>query len=476
MFSFYKFMNPMKTDKTEKLVSLLESRYRKKTRKSLCLYREAQKVLVRGGSHSIRLFSPYPFFMASAGGALVHDLDGNAFIDYWQGHYANVLGHNPEVLKSEFRRFDPERGSLHTGFEGESQVRLAELIMARLGYKDHKIRFTTSGALATMSAVMLAQAHSGREKILKIGGGWHGATPYLLKGVNFHSGEGFGRPESAGIPETMLRNTLVTRFNDTESLERIFKKHGDRIAGFIVEPFLGVGGFLPATREYLRAARRLTEQHGALLLFDEIISGFRFCPGGIQTLYGIEPDITTFGKLIGGGHAVSAVEGKARILEGKGAGGKGKAKFEGGTFSSHPHYMRAGYVMLKHLADHAGPIYAALAAAGDALRTRVETAFRGEGIEARCTGWGNEAVPGSSLFMVNFPRTDHVFAAAEDVWDPALCDVRLKEDILKIALLVEGVNVIHGGGAISLAHGPSQLNRTVEAYAATARLFKKYLF
>ena len=476
MFSFYKFMNPMKTDKTEKLVSLLESRYRKKTRKSLCLYREAQKVLVRGGSHSIRLFSPYPFFMASAGGALVHDLDGNAFIDYWQGHYANVLGHNPEVLKSEFRRFDPERGSLHTGFEGESQVRLAELIMARLGYKDHKIRFTTSGALATMSAVMLAQAHSGREKILKIGGGWHGATPYLLKGVNFHSGEGFGRPESAGIPETMLRNTLVTRFNDTESLERIFKKHGDRIAGFIVEPFLGVGGFLPATREYLRTARRLTEQHGALLLFDEIISGFRFCPGGIQTLYGIEPDITTFGKLIGGGHAVSAVEGKARILEGKGAGGKGKAKFEGGTFSSHPHYMRAGYVMLKHLADHAGPIYAALAAAGDALRTRVETAFRGEGIEARCTGWGNEAVPGSSLFMVNFPRTDHVFAAAEDVWDPALCDVRLKEDILKIALLVEGVNVIHGGGAISLAHGASHLNRTVEAYAAVARLFKKYLF
>jgi glutamate-1-semialdehyde 2,1-aminomutase len=463
-------------DKTEKLISLLESRYRKKTRKSLRLYQEAQKVMVRGGSHSIRLFSPYPFFMASAAGPCVHDLDGNAFIDYWQGHYANVLGHNPDVLKAEFRRFDPERGSLHTGFEGESQVRLAELILSRLGYKDHKIRFTTSGALATMSAVMLAQAHTRREKILKIGGGWHGATPYLLKGVNFHGEDGFGRAESAGIPEAMLRNTLITRYNDIDRLERIFKKQGDRIAAFIVEPFLGVGGFIAATRDYLRVARRLTARYGALLIFDEIISGFRFCPSGLQTLYGVEPDITTFGKLIGGGHAVSAVEGKARILEGRNAKGKVKAKFEGGTFSSHPQYMRAGYVMLKHLVDHAGPIYGALAAAGDSLRTRVEAVFRAEGIEARCTGWGNEAVPGSSLFMVNFPRTDKAFTSAEDVWDPARCDVRLKEEILKIALLAEDVNVVHGGGAISLAHGPSHLDRTVEAYAAAAHLFKKYLF
>ena len=463
-------------DKTEKLISLLESRYRKKTRKSLRLYREAQKVLVRGGSHSIRLFSPYPFFMASAAGPYVQDLDGNDFIDYWQGHYANVLGHNPSVLKAEFRRFDPERGSLHTGFEGESQVRLAELIMSRLGYKDHKIRFTTSGALAAMSAVMLAQAYTAREKILKIGGGWHGSTPYLLKGVNFYGEDGFVRGESAGIPEAMLRNTLITRFNDVERLERIFKKEGDRIAAFIVEPFLGVGGFIAATPEYLRAARRLTARHGALLILDEIITGFRFCPSGLQTLYGVEPDITTFGKLIGGGHAVSAVEGKAPILEGRGAKARTKVKFEGGTFSSHPQYMRAGYVMLKHLLDHAGPIYAALASAGDALRTRVEDAFRAEGIVARCTGWGNAVVPGSSLFMVNFPRTDHAYAAAEDVWDPALSDVRLKEDILKIALLVEDVNVVHGGGAVSLAHRPSVLDRTVEAYASAARLFKKYLF
>jgi len=293
--------------------------------------------------------------------------------------------------------------------------------------------------------------------------------------VNFHAGTGFGDADSAGIPAAVLRNTRIARFNDSDRLERIFRRSGDKLACFIVEPFLGVGGFIAATPEYLRTARRLTEKYGVLLVFDEIISGFRFGPTALQTLYGVEPDITTFGKLIGGGHAVSAVEGKASILEGRGAKGKIKAKFEGGTFSSHPQYMRMGYVMLKHLVERAGTIYPRLAAAGDALRTRVEEAFRAEGIDARCTGWGNDAVPGSSLFMVNFPKTDRNYASAEDIWDPALSEVRLKEDILKLALLVEGVNVVHGGGAISLAHDASVLDRTVEAYAAAARLFRKYL-
>ena len=150
-------MKSIKMDKADRLVALLEGRYRKMTPRSFRLYRRAQDVMVRGGSHSIRLFAPYPFFMASASGPFVRDLDGTDFIDYWQGHYANILGHNPAALARGLRAFDPERGSLHTGFEGESQVRLAELIMSRLGYKDHKIRFTTSGALATMSAVMLSR-------------------------------------------------------------------------------------------------------------------------------------------------------------------------------------------------------------------------------------------------------------------------------------------------------------------------------
>ena len=162
--------------------------------------------MVQGGSHTLRLWRPYPFIMAEAHGPYVYDVDGNAYIDYWQGHYANILGHNPAVLKKEFAAYDPEHGSLHTGFEGESQIRLAEILLRQLGYPDYKIRFTTSGTLATMSAVMLAQAVTGREKILKIGGGWHGASPYLLKGVKYdpdariHPG-GIGRCAQVLPPE-----------------------------------------------------------------------------------------------------------------------------------------------------------------------------------------------------------------------------------------------------------------------------------
>jgi glutamate-1-semialdehyde 2,1-aminomutase len=220
----------------------------------------------------------------------------------------------------------------------------------------------------------------------------------------------------------------------------------------------------------------LTREYGIVLIFDEIISGFRFCPSGVQKLYGIEPDLSTFGKLIGGGHAVSAVAGRAEILDGSLAKAKQRVLFEGGTFSSHPQYMRAGYVMLKHLVEHAGEIYPRLARAGDLLRKCVEDVFVAEGIEARCTGTGNSVVATSSMYMVNFPLKTSNFASAEDVWNPEVCDVRLREEILKLALLTEGVHVVHGGGAISTAHEDKQINRTVASYAEAARLFKKFLF
>jgi glutamate-1-semialdehyde 2,1-aminomutase len=467
----------MGADKLFSLRDLLEARYRQKTPGSLRLFELSKKVLVSGGSHTIRLFRPYPFFMGAAAGPFIRDVDENTYIDYWQGHYANILGHNPGILKEGLARFDPEHGSWHTGFETESQIRLAELLLGRLGHRDWKIRFTTSGTLATMYAAMVAQASTGRRLVLKIAGGWHGSSPYLLKGVRYETGQGFDRPESAGIPEEFLKDILLTRFDDGDDLERIVNKNGEKIACFIIEPFLGVGGFLPASREYLALARRLTESFGIVLVFDEIISGFRFCPSGLQTLYGITPDLATFGKLIGGGHAVAAVAGKTKILE-KGTAGNShrlKAQFEGGTFSAHPLYMRAGYVMLKYLIEHADEIYPKLERAGDYLRKGIERVFRDEGIEVKCTGSGNDVVPASSLFAVNFPKVKTAYANPEHIWNPEISDVGLREDLLKLALLTQGVHVVHGGGAISQAHDEDVLERTIAAYGETARLFKKHI-
>lgn len=461
----------------DKLRAHLVRAYEKKTAASRRVFRRAEKVMVAGGSHTIRLWRPYPFFAASAEGPRVRDVDGNAYIDYWQGHYANVLGHNPRPIR---RRMAAclARGSLHTGFEAGTQIELAERLVEGLGGRGAKVRFTTSGTLATMYAVMMAQGLTGRDRILKIGGGWHGASPYLLKGVKYHGETGFEGKESAGLLDEIVRRTLITRFNDVADLERVIGEHGDRIACFIVEPFLGVGGFLPASRAYLETARRLTTRHGILLILDEIISGFRFCPGGVQTLYGVRPDLTTLGKIIGGGHAVAAVVGPREIMEEceRGRGGGDRVFFEGGTFSAHSEYMQAGLAMLEYLASHGATVYPKIAQLGARLRRGIERVFAEAGVPARVTGDGNDVVQGSSLFMVNFPRDPKIaYDRPEDILDPSRSDLGLREDLLKLALLVNGVNVVHGGGAVSAAHGPREIEATLEAYAEAARLFAKYL-
>lgn len=463
-------------EKILKLVGELDRRYRARTKKSLDVYLRARKVMVGGGSHNLRLFSPYPFCLVKAKGPNVFDLDRNGYIDYWQGHYANILGHNPGIIQKEMIRHH-QADSLHTGFESRDQIELAEILLRLAGEKDCLVRFTTSGTLATMYSVILAMGATGRDIILKIGGGWHGASPFLLKGIKFHSPGGFHRPDSAGIPAGLLKKTLITRFNDEEDLTRIMKTKGDRIAGFILEPYIGVGGFFPASPAYLKLARSLTHKHGVVLIFDEIISGFRFCPSGVAKLYGIQPDLTTFGKVIGGGHAVSAVLGRREILErcGGAAAAKDRVLFSGGTFSAHSEYMRAGVIMLEHLAANAGRIYPRLAASGIRLRREIARVFEAQGVDAFCTGQGNEVVPDGSLFAVHFPRKKIRRLSPEALWDPALSEVRLKEEILRLALVVEGVHVVHGGGAVSAAHESQDLDATIAAYGETARLFRKYL-
>jgi glutamate-1-semialdehyde 2,1-aminomutase len=458
----------------DKLLADIEARYKIKTRKSRTLFHRAGKVMVRGGSHNLRLWHPYPFFVDRAEGAYVYDGDGNLYIDFWQGHYANILGHNPPLIRRGIEK--KASASLHTGFEGEEQIELAELLLNQLGYKRHKLRFTTSGTLAAMYAIMLAKAFTKRALVLKIGGGWHGASPHLLKGVKFRKIEGYKAADSAGLGNCVLDEVLITKFNDGQDLARVLRKHGSRIACLIMEPFLGVGGFLPSSREYLELARQLTRKFGILLVFDEVISGFRFCPSAVQTLYGVQPDLTTFGKLIGGGHAVAAVVGRNEIMDACGGENANASRvfFEGGTFSGHAEYMRAGLLMLRHLRDHGEKVYPMIGDAGETLRKGIEKAFRERGIAAVCTGGPAAAVKQSSLFMVHFPLKEGPYEKPEDVWDPSRSDVRLREEALKLALAVRGVHVVHGGGAVSSAHTKRDIDRTIEAYADAADLFRRY--
>jgi glutamate-1-semialdehyde 2,1-aminomutase len=333
----------------------LAEEYAQHSPRSAALHEQAQEWQVDGGSHTLRLMQPFPPRITSALGAWLKDEDNHDILDFWQGHFANILGHNPEAITTVMALAFETNSGLQTGFTDRLQVETAHILCRQTGTE--RVRFTTSGTLATMYAIMLARAFTGRGLVMKMGGGWHGAQPWGLKGVHFHAGgDGFRRVETAGLPSALTDEVVVTRFNDPDVLRDHFAQHGDRLACLIVEPFLGAGGFILATPEYLQTARELTQRYGVTLIFDEVISGFRFRAGDVGTLYGVRPDLAIFGKIIGGGMPVAAVAGRADIM---GLAGR-EVKFSGGTYSAHPAGWQdddelPGRQRAKDLPPHSGP-------------------------------------------------------------------------------------------------------------------------
>jgi len=453
-------------DNHARLLDSLRREYERKYPNSRTAHERAKQVLVDGISHGARLFDPYPFRVQSADGSSVTDIDGNVIVDYWQGHYTNILGHNPAVVREVLVEELEHGWGLQTGLPEERQTEFAAALARATG--NERVRLTTAGTLATMYAMMLCRAYAKRELVLKVAGGWHGANPLALKGID-RAADGFERVESAGVSASAGEETLVIPFNDVAALRTVFRTHGDRIACLIFEPCLGGGGFIPATREFMSEARALTQHYGALLILDEVITGFRYCAGGMQRLYGVQADLTTFGKIVGGGMPLSVVAGRADVMDLCSLKASPRVWFNGGTFSAHPLALLAGTTLVEYLVAHESEIYPLLAAKGDRLREGIEAAFANEGILARTTGHSRDAVAGGSLLSINFPlRDDVVIGSAEEALNPALCDVTLREKVLKLGLLLHDVNVSHGLGAISVTHSDADLDHTIEACAAVA--------
>ncbi len=464
-----------KRDYTHLFAKLAEE-YAQYSPRSAAVNEQAKEWQVDGGSHALRLIQPFPPRIVSAMGAWLKDEDNHDILDFWQGHFANILGHNPEALTSVMALTFEMNSGLQTGFADRLQVETAQILCRQTGAE--RARFTTSGTLATMYAIMLARAFTGRDLVMKIGGGWHGAQPWGLKGVQFHANgdDGFQRVETAGLPPALTDEVVVTRFNDPDVLRDHFRQYGDRLACFIVEPFIGAGGFIFATREYLQTARELTQQYGVTLIFDEVVSGFRFRAGDVGTLYDVRPDLATFGKIIGGGMPVSAVAGRADIMNLAGREGDGQVMFSGGTYSAHPASLLAGKTMMSYLVANEDKIYPRIAALGEKARQTVERAFAQSGIYARCTGYGNDVIPGSSISTLNFPyREGHPLDTPDDVCDPAVCDTTLSETVMQLALLLEDVHVMHGLGALSDAHTETDVEFLGEACRRVAQRIKPYL-
>ncbi|OGP71387.1 MAG: hypothetical protein A2W09_04220 [Deltaproteobacteria bacterium RBG_16_50_11] len=426
--------------------------YRKKTPLSGKLFQRAREVTPGGISHNIHYFPPYPFFVKKAKGSKLWDVDGNEYVDLWMGHYTHILGHHPEIIVEAIER--QLREGIHWGIVFEKQVEWAELIR-ELVPSAEMVRFCCSGTEATMYAVRLARAFTGRNTILKIAGGWHGASSDLSFGIKMP----YEKEESLGLLPELQHYTKVIPFNDTQgSLEIIHKTKKD-LAGIILEPVAGEGGFSPATKEYLHMLRSETDRLGALLIFDEVISGFRVALGGAQERFGILPDLTTLGKITGGGMPVGALTGKREILEQTSPEKKLK-KWErimigGGTFSSHPLTVAAGMAMLNYLKDHAEEVYPLLERRGEKVRKGVEASLQQSGNPAAVTGIG-------SLFQTHFPSQKGVSLDSPNLIHQ-FTDLDKREVEFRIRMLTKGVYVMHGGGSLSIAHSDEDIERIIDA-------------
>ena len=456
------------------LLTKLGDEHHRRSPRSASIHEKACRHLVDGGSHGIRIVEPFPPRITEALGGWIVDEDGHRILDLWQGHMANVLGHNPEVVTSALSEAFAQGFGTQSGMVDALQAELAELICRLTGAE--RMRFTTSGSLSTMYSVLMARSFTGRDIVMKVGGGWHGAQPLLLKGVAYRDdGVGFDGVDSKGLPPSLTDRIVVTSYNDPQRLADDFAEVGDNLACLILEPMLGAGGAIAATSEYLSLARELCTKHGALLILDEMITGFRFQPGGLGALYGVTPDLAIYGKALGGGMPVAAVAGRAEVMAEAGRETGPRVAFSGGTYSAHPSSMLASKVFLEHLENHADEIYPRLGELGSAMRRGIESSFAEGGILACCTGAIDELDCGSSMVTVHFPREESVVLDnPEAVFDPQRCDIELREKVLGLSMLVEDVHLLLAHGAASTAHTDKDVDFLTEAFRRAAERIARY--
>lgn len=315
--------------------------------RSQAAFARAQQSIPGGVNSPARAFGGVggqPLFIARAQGAYLWDLDGARYIDYIGSWGPMILGHaHPRVISAIVEA--AARGTSF-GAPTEAESELAELVIAAVP-SIQQLRLVSSGTEATMSAIRLARGFTGRDKIVKFSGCYHGHVDSLLVAAG-SSAATLGVPNSPGVTAGTTRDTLLLEYNDVAALEQVFDLHGAAIAGVILEPVVGNMGLVEPTRELLTALRELTTRHGALLIFDEVMTGFRVAYGGAQARYGVTPDLTTLGKIIGGGLPVGAYGGRKEIMQRVLPAGP---VFQAGTLSGNPLATAAGIATLKLLRD-----------------------------------------------------------------------------------------------------------------------------
>jgi len=367
------------------------------------LFEQARTVLPGGVSSPVRAFASVggrPPFIARARGARITDVDGNRYLDYVMSWGPLIHGHAPSDLTRALRAAAARGASF--GAPTALEVELGQLV-CRLVPSVERVRFVNSGTEATMSAVRLARAATGRDRIVKFAGCYHGHADSFLVAA----GSGamtLGVPTSPGVARATAADTLIARYNDVGSVERLARRHRGNVAAVIVEPIAGNMGVVPPAAGFLPALRQLCDTDGILLIFDEVISGFRASKGGAQEVYGVLPDLTCLGKIIGGGLPVGAYGGRADLMDRVAPAGP---VYQAGTLSGNPLAMTAGIWALEKLS---ADLYRNLARLGERLADGLRQAAREAGVPLTVNAAGSVLTP----FFHPGPVTDDVSAAASD--------------------------------------------------------------
>ena len=410
--------------------------------KSEQLFATAQKLIPGGVNSPVRAFRGVggtPRFIRSARGATITDVDGKTYIDYVGSWGPMILGHADEEVVAAVQ--EVAAGGTSFGAPTELEVELAQEVVDAVPSIE-MVRMVSSGTEATMSAIRLARGVTGRTKLVKFEGCYHGHADSLL--VKAGSGVAtLGLPDSPGVPAALAQNTLTLPFNDVPALEKVFAEHGD-IAAVIIEPVVGNMGCVPPRDGYLEAVRKLTRDNGALLIFDEVMTGFRLARGGAQERYGITPDITTLGKIIGGGLPVGAYGGTRDIMNNIAPAG---SVYQAGTLSGNPLSMTAGLVTLRRLRDKS--VYDRLEAASKRLCDGLADVVAETVTNRAGSMW--------TSFFTTEPVVD---------WETANKSDRQRYGKFFHAMLDEGVYLAPSqfeAGFVSLAHTDQIIDKTIEA-------------
>ncbi len=412
------------------------------------LFAEAKKLIPGGVNSPVRAFRGVggePFFVSRANGPRLWDVDGNEYVDYVCSWGPMILGHAPvAVLKAVV---DAARDGASFGIPNPREVRLAGLVREAFPSVE-KVRFVSSGTEATMSALRLARGFTGRDKILKFEGCYHGHADSLL--VKAGSGAlTFGQPDSAGVPEALARLTLTAPFNDAEAVAAIVAANRGEIAAIIVEPIPANAGLFLPKPGFLEFLRKITAENGIVLIFDEVISGFRAAKGGAQELYGVRPDMTCLGKIIGGGLPVGAFGGRADIMDKLAPDGP---VYQAGTLSGNPVAMAAGIATLETLFAQPG-LYKQMDGLAANLAAGVADAARKAGVALSQNRVGSIFCN----FFCDGPVSDYASAKRSDT----KCYAKFFH-----AMLERGVYLAPSQfevGFVSTAHTDAEIGQTVRA-------------